>query len=168
MCFDLKNGKKNIFQWGNPGERLSECVEGVEIYKINLKKITYLKSFMQRIIQKPIRNSQEHWCSSNCLRLVIGRSRTLTFPKLCVMVLTICSMFQSHNLEAKSCNRKLANSRKNLCQGIFGIASVWRDLTEATIVHSLCVGVNGSLRLSLLFSSQVKLLSKVSQFKHVL
>ena len=26
---------KNIFQWGNPGERLSECVEGVEIYKIN-------------------------------------------------------------------------------------------------------------------------------------
>ena len=55
MCFDMKNGKKNIFQWGNPGERLSECVEGVEIYKINLKKIfTYLKSFMQRIIQKPI------------------------------------------------------------------------------------------------------------------
>ena len=47
---------KNIFQWGNPGERLSECVEGVEIYKINLKKkkLTYLKSFMQRIIQKRI------------------------------------------------------------------------------------------------------------------
>ena len=38
MCFDMKNGKKNIFQWGNPGERLSECVEGVEIYKINFKK----------------------------------------------------------------------------------------------------------------------------------
>ena len=34
MCFDMKNGKKT-FQWGNPGERLSECVEGVEIYKIN-------------------------------------------------------------------------------------------------------------------------------------
>ena len=41
MCFDMKNGKKkqkqknkkNIFQWGNPGERLSECVEGVVIYK---------------------------------------------------------------------------------------------------------------------------------------
>ena len=46
--------KKNIFQWGNPGERLSECVEGVEIYKINLKKITYPKIFMQRIIQKRI------------------------------------------------------------------------------------------------------------------
>ena len=29
---------KNIFQWGNPGERLSQCVEGVEIYTINLKK----------------------------------------------------------------------------------------------------------------------------------
>ena len=58
MCFDMKNGKKKkIFQWGNPGERLSECVEGVEIYKINLKKITYLKSFMQRIIQKRILNS---------------------------------------------------------------------------------------------------------------
>ena len=38
MCFDMKNGKKNIFQWGNPGERLSECVEVVEIYKINWKK----------------------------------------------------------------------------------------------------------------------------------
>ena len=36
MCFDMKNGnKKNISQWGNPGERLTECVEGVEIYKIN-------------------------------------------------------------------------------------------------------------------------------------
>ena len=36
MCFDMKKWqKKNIFQWGNPGERLSECVEGVEIYKIN-------------------------------------------------------------------------------------------------------------------------------------
>ena len=41
MCFDMKNGKKqnktkqNIFQWVNPGERLSECVEGVEICKIN-------------------------------------------------------------------------------------------------------------------------------------
>ena len=46
---------KNIFQWGNPGEWLSECVEGVEIYKINFKKLfTYLKSFVQRIIQKPI------------------------------------------------------------------------------------------------------------------
>ena len=35
MCFDMKKWQKNIFQWGNPGERLSECVEGVEIYKIN-------------------------------------------------------------------------------------------------------------------------------------
>ena len=45
MCFDMKNGKKNIFQWGNPGERLSECVEGVEIYKINLKEIYVSQKF---------------------------------------------------------------------------------------------------------------------------
>ena len=38
MCFWYEKWQKNIFQWGNPGERLSECVEGVEIYKINLKK----------------------------------------------------------------------------------------------------------------------------------
>ena len=55
MCFWYEKWQKNIFQWGNPGERWSECVEGIEIYKINLKKnFTYLKSFMQRIIQKPI------------------------------------------------------------------------------------------------------------------
>ena len=58
MCFDMKNGKKNIFQWGNPGERLSECVKGVEIYKINYYYyfffFTYLKSFRQRIIQQRI------------------------------------------------------------------------------------------------------------------
>ena len=62
-----KKKKKNIFHWGNPGERLSECVEGVEIYKINLKKITYLKSFMQRIIQKRILKhytSHQLLCSS--------------------------------------------------------------------------------------------------------
>ena len=35
MCFDMKNGKKKHISGGNPGERLSECVEGVEIYKIN-------------------------------------------------------------------------------------------------------------------------------------
>ena len=53
MCFWYEKWQKNIFQWGNPSERLSECVEGVEIYKINLKKIfTYVKKFMQRIIQK--------------------------------------------------------------------------------------------------------------------
>ena len=34
MCFDMKNGKKTYFSGGNPGERLSECVEWVEIYKI--------------------------------------------------------------------------------------------------------------------------------------
>ena len=47
MCLDMKNcnKKKNfpIFQWGNPCERLSECVEGVEIYKINLKKLRISK-----------------------------------------------------------------------------------------------------------------------------
>ena len=36
MSFDMKNGKKKKkIQWGNPSERLSECVEGIEIYKIN-------------------------------------------------------------------------------------------------------------------------------------
>ena len=65
MCFDMKNGKKNIFQWGNPGEWLSECVEGVEIYKINfLKFFTYLKSFKQRIIQKPILKSYQYVTST--------------------------------------------------------------------------------------------------------
>ena len=40
MCFDMKNGKKkkkkkkNIFQWGNPGERLSECVEGLKSIRL--------------------------------------------------------------------------------------------------------------------------------------
>ena len=38
LCFDMKKGKKIIFQWGNLSERLSECVVGIEIYKINLKK----------------------------------------------------------------------------------------------------------------------------------
>ena len=33
--FWYEKWQKNIFQWGNPGERLSECVKGVEIYKIN-------------------------------------------------------------------------------------------------------------------------------------
>ena len=51
MCFDTKNDKKkqkqkqnktkkikkikHIFQWRNPVERLSNCVERVKIYKIN-------------------------------------------------------------------------------------------------------------------------------------
>ena len=39
-------------------------------------------------------------------------------------------MLQDHNLEAKSHNRKLAKSRENLRQGIFGIVSV---LTETTL-----------------------------------
>ena len=51
-----KKKKKNIFQWGNPSEQLSAFVEGVDIYKINLKKNTYFKRFMQRIIQKRILN----------------------------------------------------------------------------------------------------------------
>ena len=33
--FWYEKWQKNIFQWGNPGDRLSECVDGVEIYKIN-------------------------------------------------------------------------------------------------------------------------------------
>ena len=36
MCFDMKNDKKTYFSGEIPvNERLSECVEGVEIYKIN-------------------------------------------------------------------------------------------------------------------------------------
>ena len=33
--FWYEKWQKDIFQWGSPSERLSECVEGVEIYKIN-------------------------------------------------------------------------------------------------------------------------------------
>ena len=55
------------------------------------------------------------------------------------------TMFPDHNLEAKSHNCKLAKSRENLRQGIFGTVSVWRDLTKATIVHSLCTEFNESL-----------------------
>ena len=76
MCFDMKNGKKNIFRWGNPGERLSECVEGVEIYKSNFFfKITYLKSFMQRIIQKRIfkLSAKSHSFNILCTIDVISR-----------------------------------------------------------------------------------------------
>ena len=45
FVFWYEKWQKNIFQWGNPGERLSECVEGVEIYKINLKKIYVSQKF---------------------------------------------------------------------------------------------------------------------------
>ena len=61
-------------------------------------------------------------------------------------------MFQDHDLGVKSHNHKLSKSRKNLRLGIFGIVSVFRDLTEATIVHSLCTGGSESLRFPLLFS----------------
>ena len=55
MCFDMKNGKKTYFSGEIPVNDCRNVWRGVEIYKINLKKIfTYLKSFMQRIIQKPI------------------------------------------------------------------------------------------------------------------
>ena len=50
----MKNGKKTYISGEIP---VNDCrnVEGVEIYKINFKNFfTYLKSFMQRIIQKPI------------------------------------------------------------------------------------------------------------------
>ena len=55
-------------------------------------------------------------------------------------------MLQDHNLGTKSYNSKLAKSRENLRQGIFGIVSVWRDLIEVTIVHSLCTGIDEALR----------------------
>ena len=58
MCFDMKNGKKTYFSGEIPVNDCQNVWRGVEIYKINLKKkFTYLKSFMQRIIQKPILNS---------------------------------------------------------------------------------------------------------------
>ena len=60
-------------------------------------------------------------------------------------------MFQDHNLEAKSHNRKLAKSRENLRHGIFGIACVRQDLTESTLVHPLCTGVNESIPLKIPF-----------------
>ena len=53
MCFDMKNGKKHISVGKSRWTIVGMC-GGVEIYKINFKKITYLKSFMQRIIQKRI------------------------------------------------------------------------------------------------------------------
>ena len=64
-------------------------------------------------------------------------------------------MFQDLNLGAKTHNPSLAKSGENLRPGIFGIVSVWRDPAQTAIVHSICTGVNKSLRFPLLFSSQV-------------
>ena len=53
----LKNSrlKSSRAMFENNNTNWQQCVEGVEIYKITLKIFfTYLKSFMQRIIQKPI------------------------------------------------------------------------------------------------------------------
>ena len=68
-----KKKKKTIFPWGNPGERLSECVEGLKSIRLIKNFFAYLKSFMQRIIQKRILNQyfasfildEPSWSSSN-------------------------------------------------------------------------------------------------------
>ena len=57
MCFDMKNGKKTYFSGEIPVNDCRNVWRGLKCYKINLKQFfTHLKSFMQRIIQKPILN----------------------------------------------------------------------------------------------------------------
>ena len=42
------------------------------------------------------KSQEPRWCSSNCLRLVIGHSTAFSWPKQCVMVLD--HMIQDHSL----------------------------------------------------------------------
>ena len=58
MCFDMKNGKKTYFSGEIPVNDCQNVWRGLKsIRLIKKKKFTYLKSFMQRIIQKPILKS---------------------------------------------------------------------------------------------------------------
>ena len=59
MCFDMKNGKKTYFSGEipvNDGRNVWRGLKSIRLIK--KKKFTYLKSFMQRIIQKPILNKK--------------------------------------------------------------------------------------------------------------
>ena len=55
MRFDMKNGKKTYFSGEIPVNDCRNVWRGLKSIRLIKKKIfTYLKSFMQRIIQKPI------------------------------------------------------------------------------------------------------------------
>ena len=56
MCFDVKNGKKTYFSGEIPVNDCRNVWRGLKSIRLIQKKITYLKSFMQRIIQKRILN----------------------------------------------------------------------------------------------------------------
>ena len=57
MCFDMKNGKKTYFSGEIPVNDCRNVWRGLKsIRLIIFFFFTYLKSFMQRIIQKPILN----------------------------------------------------------------------------------------------------------------
>ena len=56
MCFDMKNGKKTYFSGEIPVNDCRNVWRGLKSIRLIKKKITFLKSFMQRIIQKPILN----------------------------------------------------------------------------------------------------------------
>ena len=77
-------------------------------------------------------NSQEpHWCSSNCLRLVIGQSIALTVPELCVMSRTI---IQGQKFTEALCRNP--NSPENLGLGI--LAEATKDsVTEVVAIPSV-------------------------------
>ena len=80
------------------------------------------------------KSKEPNWCSTNCLRLVLGYSRALTFPQ------TMCNMFQDYNLVAKH-HRITRESCETLHQGMKGI------LTEKT--NASVQGVWGSLQFPL-------------------
>ena len=54
MCFDMKNGKKTYFSGEIPVNDCRNVWRGLKSIRLIFKKNTYLKSFMHRIIQKPI------------------------------------------------------------------------------------------------------------------
>ena len=58
MCFDMKNGKKTYFRGEIPVNDCQNVWRGLKSIRLIKKKFfTYLKKFMQRIIQKPILKS---------------------------------------------------------------------------------------------------------------
>ena len=54
MCFDMKMAKKIYFSGEIPVNDCRSVWRGLKSIRLIKKQITYLKSFMQRIIQKPI------------------------------------------------------------------------------------------------------------------
>ena len=89
----------------------------------------------------------------NCLRLVMGQSRALTLPKLCIMVLD--HMIQDHNFRGKSHRSnvsqpyRLTKSLENLRPGLFAI--VFGETSRDNDRALTFTGIHESLWFPLLF-----------------